>query len=107
MSNKVLGLDLGTNSLGWALLEETDGKQQNIIALGSRIFIKSVEEKTPTPKNVKRRDARMARRIVQRRAKRKQEMLDYLIRLKLVLFVKLLILILQMMNLILERLCFY
>lgn len=83
MSNKVLGLDLGTNSLGWALLEETDGKQQNIIALGSRIFIKSVEEKTPTPKNVKRRDARMARRIVQRRAKRKQEMLDYLIRLKL------------------------
>jgi len=41
------------------LLEEKETKQQKIIALGSRIFIKAVEEKTPTPKNVKRREARM------------------------------------------------
>lgn len=83
MSNTVLGLDLGTNSIGWALLEEKDGKQQKIIDLGSRIFIKAVEEKTPTPKNVSRRNARLARRVVQRRALRKQAMQDYLISLNL------------------------
>lgn len=80
---KVLGLDLGSNSIGWALLEETDGKANKIIDLGSRIFIKAVEEKTPTPKNVKRRDARLARRVIQRRARRKQRMLNYLASLNL------------------------
>ena len=79
----VLGLDLGSNSIGWALLEEVDGKPSRIIDLGSRIFTKAVEEKTPTPKNVKRRNARLARRVIQRRARRKQRMLNYLISLKL------------------------
>jgi CRISPR-associated endonuclease Csn1 len=84
MSNKkVLGLDLGSNSIGWALLEETDGKPSGIIDLGCRIFIKAVEEKTPTPKNVKRRNARLARRILQRRARRKQRLMNYLIKLDL------------------------
>lgn len=83
MSKTILGLDLGTNSIGWGLLEETDGVPSKIIDLGSRIFPKAVEEKTPTPKNIKRRDARLARRVVQRRARRKQRMLNYLISLKL------------------------
>lgn len=83
MSKIILGLDLGSNSIGWALLEEAKGKPNKIIDLGSRIFTKAVEEKTPTPKNVKRRDARLARRVVQRRARRKQKMLNYLISLKL------------------------
>lgn len=51
--------------------------------MGSRIFIKAVEEKTPTPKNVKRRNARLTRRVLQRRARRKLRMLNYLIMLKL------------------------
>ena len=81
---KILGLDLGTNSIGWALLETgNNGKANRIIDLGSRIFIKAVEEKTPTPKNAKRRNARLARRVVQRRARRKQRMLNYLIKLGL------------------------
>jgi len=80
---KVLGLDLGTNSIGWALLEADSGRPNKIIDLGSRIFIKAVEDKTPTPKNVKRRDARLARRVVQRRARRKQRMLNYLVKLGL------------------------
>ncbi len=80
---KVLGLDLGSNSIGWALLEEKDGKAHRIIDLGSRIFTKAVEEKTPTPKNVKRRDKRLARRVLQRRARRKQRMLNYLASLDL------------------------
>lgn len=83
MSKKILGLDLGSNSIGWALLEEKNGKPNGIIALGSRIFTKAVEEKTPTPKNIKRRDARLARRVVQRRARRKSRMLNYLILLNL------------------------
>ncbi len=83
MSKKVLGLDLGSNSIGWALLEEENSKLNNIIALGSRIFTKAVEEKTPTPKNVKRRDARLARRVIQRRSHRKQRMLNYLVKLDL------------------------
>ncbi|WP_411726958.1 type II CRISPR RNA-guided endonuclease Cas9 [Methyloglobulus sp.] len=83
MGKKILGLDLGTNSIGWALLEETDSKSNKIINLGSRIFIKAVEEKTPTPKNVKRRNARLTRRVLQRRARRKLRMLNYLITLKL------------------------
>ena len=83
MGKRILGLDLGTNSIGWALLEETEGKPQKIIDLGSRIFIKAVEEKTPTPKNVKRRNARLTRRVMQRRARRKLRMLNYLIMLKL------------------------
>ena len=29
---KVLGLDLGSNSIGWALLEEADKRPQSIIA---------------------------------------------------------------------------
>ncbi|MEQ1545964.1 hypothetical protein [Methyloglobulus sp.] len=66
MGKRILGLDLGTNSIGWALLEETEGKPQKIIDLGSRIFTKAVEEKTPTPKNVKRRNARLTRRVLQR-----------------------------------------
>ncbi len=81
MSKRILGLDLGTNSIGWALLDEREGKPCRIIDLGVRIFIKAVEEKTPTPKNVKRRNARLARRVIQRRARRKKRLLNYLVKL--------------------------
>lgn len=77
---QVLGLDLGTNSVGWALLEENDqGEQTGIIDMGSRIFIKSVQDKTPTPKNQARRAARLARRTIQRRAARHACLENYLI----------------------------
>ncbi len=80
---KVLGLDLGSNSIGWALMGETNGEVNQILDLGSRIFNKAVEEKIPTPKNQKRRDMRLGRRILQRRARRKQKMIHYLISLDL------------------------
>ena len=84
MSKRVLGLDLGSNSIGWALLKTTDaGKPTGLIDLGSRIFNKAVEDKTPTPKNQKRRNSRLARRVVQRRARRRQRMLNYLVSLNL------------------------
>ena len=81
MVKKILGLDLGSNSVGWALLEEKNGKANKIIDIGSRIFSKAVEENPPTPKNQKRRQMRLGRRVLQRRAKRKQRMLNYLVSL--------------------------
>ncbi|MBC6429051.1 MAG: hypothetical protein GDA55_07500 [Cellvibrionales bacterium] len=50
MSKKILGLDLGSNSLGWALLSADDKERPNgLIDMGVRIFPKAVEDKTPTP----------------------------------------------------------
>lgn len=84
MSKRILGLDLGSNSIGWALLKATDaGKPTELIDLGSRIFNKAVEDKTPTPKNQKRRNSRLARRVVQRRARRRRRMLNSLVSLNL------------------------
>ena len=40
---KVLGLDLGSNSIGWALLETNDGRPHKIIDLGSRIVNKAAD----------------------------------------------------------------
>ncbi|CAC9649383.1 CRISPR-associated endonuclease Cas9 [uncultured Gammaproteobacteria bacterium] len=83
MNKKILGLDLGSNSIGWALMNEADDEVNQIIDLGSRIFNKAVEEKVPTPKNQKRRDMRLGRRVLQRRARRKLRMTNYLISLDL------------------------
>jgi len=83
MSKKILGLDLGSNSIGWAVLETDEGESSAILGLGSRIFTKAVEDKTPTPKNQARRNSRLARRVIQRRARRKQRMLNYLVKLSL------------------------
>ena len=84
MNKKILGLDLGSNSLGWALLiANADGQPETIEAAGVRIFNKAVEEKTPTPKNQKRRMARLARRTIQRRARRKVKLENYLLHLGL------------------------
>jgi len=80
---KILGLDLGSNSIGWAILEGKDGIPYEILDAGCRIFNKSVEDKTPTPKNVKRRERRLARRTLQRRSRRKKRMLNYMIKLGL------------------------
>jgi CRISPR-associated endonuclease Csn1 len=83
MSKNILGLDLGSNSIGWALLSELDGCPDKIIDIGSRIFTKAVEEKVPTPKNVKRRDMRLGRRVLQRRSRRRLRMMNYLVSLDL------------------------
>lgn len=79
----VLGLDIGSNSIGWALLELEDDKPIGIIDTGVRIFNRAVEDKIPTPKNAKRRQARLSRRVIQRRARRKARMQSYLIEIGL------------------------
>lgn len=84
VKQKILGLDLGSNSIGWALLEGENGIPKGIIDAGCRIFNKAVKDgKTPTPKNAERRKKRLARRVTQRRARRKKRMQNYLIKLGL------------------------
>lgn len=75
-----IGLDVGTNSIGWSVIKEKDGEPVEFIDCGSRIFIRSVEKnKSSTPKNRKRRESRLHRRQVQRRSRRKSRLRNYLI----------------------------
>jgi CRISPR-associated endonuclease Csn1 len=69
---RVLGLDLGTNSIGWMLLDTDDHDKGKVLDSGVRIFQEAVEAKTRTPKNQARREARSARKRLRRRARRKQ-----------------------------------
>jgi CRISPR-associated endonuclease Csn1 len=74
---KVLGLDLGTNSIGWALI---DDEKNEILRTGSRIFPEGVEnlgegEGRETSKNASRTDARGTRRQFFRRRLRRRYLL--------------------------------
>lgn len=75
---KVLGLDLGTNSIGWALVDDNV-----ILGMGSRIFPEGVVnlgegEGRETSKNASRTDARGTRRQFFRRRLRKRYLLKEL-----------------------------
>lgn len=74
---KVLGLDLGTNSLGWAILEE-----KKLIAAGVRVFEAGMEgnllDGTQESRNATRREKRMLRRQHDRRARRMQKIMRIL-----------------------------
>lgn len=71
---RILGIDLGTNSIGWALLEFEDAQPKGILAAGVRVFKAGVERDTQSGKdesrNKARRDKRMQRRQFHRRARR-------------------------------------
>ncbi len=66
----ILGLDLGANSLGWSLIRG----QKSLVAWGVRIFKAGLEDMqvdgTGKPPNQERRQARLRRRQVERRARR-------------------------------------
>ncbi|WP_395063611.1 type II CRISPR RNA-guided endonuclease Cas9 [Flavobacterium sp.] len=76
---KILGLDLGTNSIGWALI---DDKLNRIIGIGSRIFPMGVENlgdgDNEMSKNASRTGARGIRRQFFRRRLRKKILLEAL-----------------------------
>ena len=76
---KILGLDLGTNSIGWALIEDNQNK---ILGLGTRIFPMGVENlgdgEGEISKNASRTGARGVRRQFFRRRLRKQILLKAL-----------------------------
>lgn len=76
---KILGLDLGTNSIGWALIDDVQNK---IIGIGSRIFPIGVENlgdgDNEMSKNASRTGARGVRRQFFRRRLRKKVLLKAL-----------------------------
>lgn len=76
---KILGLDLGTNSIGWALI---DDKLNKILAIGTRIFPMGVENlgdgDNEMSKNASRTGARGVRRQFFRRRLRKKILLQKL-----------------------------
>lgn len=81
MDHGVLGLDLGPNSIGWALVEESEaGRPLALTACGVRIFQQATEAKTGTPKNHARRAARMLRRQTARRRRRREKLSNLLVR---------------------------
>ena len=78
--SKILGLDLGTNSIGWAVVDDT---QNEILGMGSRIFPMGVEnlgdgEGREMSKNALRTGVRGIRRQFFRRRLRKKILLKEL-----------------------------
>ncbi len=81
---RTLGLDMGTNSIGWAVLDvpSEEGEVGEVLAMGSRIFKAGAEVKgnTVTTKARERREKRMMRRQIERRASRRRLLRSELIK---------------------------
>ena len=89
---KILGLDLGTTSIGWALVHEAENKneQSEIIKLRVRATPLSIDEKTnfdkgkPISTNTDRTLNRGARRNLQRYKQRRENLFEILFENKLI-----------------------
>lgn len=76
-----LGLDLGTNSIGWCMLRlNNDNEPSAVIKSGVRIFHDGRNEKTKEPLAVVRRNARSIRRNLDRKISRRNHLLNTLIK---------------------------
>jgi len=77
---KILGLDLGTNSIGWAVVEKEKGEEFKLIDKGVRIFQEGVkiEKGNESSKAAERTSFRSARRLKYRRKLRKIQVLTVL-----------------------------
>ena len=77
---KILGLDMGTNSIGWAII---DKDQSRILDAGVRVFPAGVKDigkgESEQSKNAERREHRMSRRLHFRKRLRKIKLLGVLI----------------------------
>lgn len=82
MAKRILGLDLGTNSIGWAVVDELG---ERIVDVGVRIFPEGIDSRTigmgekEKTKNAERRDHRQLRRQFYRKRLRKAKLLEVLI----------------------------
>jgi len=77
-----LGLDLGTNSLGWAVIRlDKSGNPVALVKTGVRIFSDGRNPKDGTSLAVARRQARQMRRRRDRTLRRKARLMDALVRL--------------------------
>lgn len=81
MSGYVLGLDLGSNSIGWAAVRKDDEDDQPAVQAGVRIFPEGVQQPNTMrekPRGQQRREARSARRVHQRRNHRRHALREAL-----------------------------
>jgi len=86
MTKKILGLDLGTTSIGWAFVKEaeTDNEHSSIVKLGVRVNPLTTDEQTnfekgkPVSVNADRTLKRSARRNLQRYKLRRENLLHIL-----------------------------
>ncbi|MBN1546341.1 MAG: type II CRISPR RNA-guided endonuclease Cas9 [Syntrophaceae bacterium] len=88
MHKRVLGLDLGPNSIGWALVDDDPENPENsqLVDMGVRVFPEGVDAfdtSKEVSRNEKRRIARGMRRQVLRRVRRRRYLRIALIEAKL------------------------
>lgn len=84
---RILGLDLGTTSIGWAVVKEAEGKEEksSIIKLGVRVVPLTVDEQTNFEKgksittNAARNLKKSMRRNLQRFKQRRENLIDCLL----------------------------
>ncbi len=70
----ILGLDIGVASIGWAIVEQQEGRPAGLRAAGVRVFLAGVEGDFGAGRDesraAKRREARQRRRLLARRRQR-------------------------------------
>ena len=80
----ILGIDLGSNSLGWAMIGLIDGEPAQLIRAGTRVFEAGMEGDLESgreeSRNLKRREARLQRRQTRRRGRRLKKIFNLLVR---------------------------
>ena len=81
--NYRLGLDVGTNSLGWAVIGLNDDVPSSIIATGVRIFSEGRDAKTKSTLKASRTDKRSARRRRDRFLQRQTFLISEMVKLGL------------------------
>ncbi len=90
MSKKILGLDLGTTSIGWAFVTERENEPSTIERIGVRVNPLTTDEQTnfeqgkPVSVNADRTLKRGARRTLQRYKQRRANLVDALIKNKII-----------------------
>ncbi|HTZ75990.1 MAG TPA: type II CRISPR RNA-guided endonuclease Cas9 [Candidatus Aquilonibacter sp.] len=82
MRDYVLGIDLGTSSVGWAMIALIDGEPHHLIRAGVRVFEAGMEGDLASgreeSRNLKRRQMRLQRRQTWRRARRLRKIFNLL-----------------------------
>lgn len=92
MSKKILGLDLGTTSIGWAFVTEAenDSEKSSIKKIGVRVNPLTTDEQInfekgkPVSANADRTSKRSARRNLQRYKQRRENLIEVLLEHKLI-----------------------
>jgi CRISPR-associated endonuclease Csn1 len=81
----ILGLDIGASSVGWAILGTDKGKPVKLVRCGARVFDAGMEEGDfaagkENSRNATRRQARQARKLVNRRWRRQRKLFNLLVK---------------------------